>query len=60
MCGEIFHYNTQCPLRKKDKEEEEDQQVASTAIDMLSSRLEEEFAMIIEMPPGVRWGDLEL
>lgn len=29
-------------------------------IDRLSSRLEEEFAMIAEMPPGVRWGDLEL
>ena len=59
-CGDLGHYNTQCPLRKKDKEEKQDQQVASAEIDRLSSRLEEEFAMITDIPPRVRWGDLEL
>ena len=23
-CGELGHYNTQCPLRKKDKQEKQD------------------------------------
>ena len=59
-CGELGHYNTQCPLRKKDREEKQDQQAASTEIDRLSFRLEEEFSMIAELPPGVKWGDLEL
>lgn len=59
-CVEMGHYSTQCPLRKRDKEEKHDQQAASADIDRLSSRLEEEFAMIVEMPLGVRWGDLEL
>ena len=59
-CGELGHYNTQSPLRKKDKEEKHDQQAASTKIDKLFSRLEEEFSMITDIPPGVRWGDLIL
>lgn len=59
-CGELGHYNTQCPLRKKDKEEKQDQQVASVEIDRLFSRLEEEFAMITDIPLGVRWGGLVL
>lgn len=24
-CGELSHYNTQCPLKKKEKEEKQDQ-----------------------------------
>jgi len=56
-CGELGHYNTQCPLRK---EEKQDQQATSTEIDKLSSRLEEEFSMVTDIPPGVRWGDLVL
>lgn len=59
-CGELGHYNTQSPLKKKDKEEKQDQQVASIEIHRLSSRLEEEFAMITEIPLLVRWGDLVL
>lgn len=59
-CGQLGHYNTQCPLIKKDKEEKQDRHAASAEIDKLSSRLEEEFSMIAELPPGVRWGDLEL
>ena len=46
--------STGCPLRKKDKEEKQDQQVASAEIDRLSSRLEEEFTMITDIPLGVR------
>lgn len=57
-CGEMGHYITQCPLRKTDQEEKQDQQAASVDIDRLSSRLDKEFAMIVEKPPRVRWGDL--
>jgi len=35
-------------------------QAVFAEIDTLSSRLEEEFAMIVDIPPGVRWGDLVL
>ena len=59
-CGELGHYSIQCPLRKKDKEEKQDQQAASAEIDRLSSRLEEDFAMFADIPPRVRWGDLVL
>ena len=59
-CGEFGHYNTQCPIKKRDKEDKQDQQAASAEIDRLSSRLEEEFSMITDIPPGVRWGDLVL
>lgn len=59
-CGELVPYNTQCTLRKKDKEEKYDQQAAFMEIDKLSSILEEEFAMITDIPPGVRCGDLVL
>ena len=38
-CGELGHYSSHCPHRKKDKEEKQDQQAASTNIDRLSSRL---------------------
>jgi len=56
-CGEMGHYNTQCPLKKRENEEKWDQQVVSADIDKLSSRMEEEFTMIVEMSPGVRYGD---
>ena len=60
ICSELGHYSTQCPLRKRDKEEKQDQQAASAEIDRLFSRSEEELSMIIDIPPGVRWGDLVL
>jgi len=60
MCGEFGYYSTQCPLRKKDKQEKQDQQTTSAEIDKLSSRLEEDFTMMVAIPPGVRLGDLEL
>jgi len=53
-CGELDHFNTQCPLRKKDKEEQWDQQATSTEIDRLSSRLEEDFSIFADIPLGVR------
>ena len=60
MCGEISHYSTQCPLMKKDKEEKQDHHEASAKIDGHSSKLEEEFSMITEIPPRVRCVDLVL
>ena len=59
-CGEFGHYNTQCPLRKKDKQEKHDQAAASTQIDKLSSRLEDDFSMFAAIPPRERWGDMAL
>lgn len=58
--GELGHYGTQCPLRKMDKEEKQNKQAASAEINKMSSILVEEFAMIIELPIAVRWGDFEL
>ena len=43
----------QCPLKKKDKDEKHDPKVAATKID-------EDFAMTAEKPPGGRWVDIEL
>ncbi len=59
-CGEFGQYSTQCRLRKKDKQEKQDQAVALAKIDKLSSRLEEDFVMMAAIPLRVRWGDLEL
>ena len=49
QCGKLGHYTTQCPLKKKDKDEKHDPKAASAQIE------EEEFAMIAQ-----RWGDIEL
>jgi len=54
MCGDMGHYATQCPFRKKDKDEKHDPKVAHTKIE------EEEFTMTGEIPPGGRWANLEL
>ena len=53
-CDEMGHYASQCPLKKKDKDEKHDPKVAVVKID------EEEFAMTAEIPQGGRWADLEL
>jgi len=53
-CGEMGHYASQCPLKKKDRGEKHDPKVVVAKID------KEEFAMTIEIPPGGRWFDLEL
>ena len=52
LCGEFGHYAMQCPLKKKDKDEKHDLEVATARI--------EEFAMIAHISPGENWGDLEL
>lgn len=52
-CGEMGHYAFQCPLKKKDKDEKHDLKVAAAKID-------EEFAMTAEIPPGGRWVDIVL
>ena len=40
-CGEFGHYSMQCPLKRKDKDEKHDPQVATARVK------EEEFAMIL-------------
>ena len=53
-CGELGLYATQCPLKQKDKDEKHDPKAASTKIE------EGEFAMVTQIRPRERWGDLEL
>ena len=48
------HYVTQCPHRKKDKNEKHDPHAALTKIE------KEEFAMTAEIASRGRWVDLEL
>lgn len=50
--GKMGHYISQCPLKKKDKDEKHDLKAASTNID------EDEFAMSAHASPGERWGDI--
>lgn len=52
-CGEMGHCITQCPLRKKDKDEKHDPKAAL-------AKIEEEFAMTAEIPLEGRWADLAL
>ena len=52
-CGEMGQYATQCPLKKKDKDEKHDLNAAP-------AKIEKEFTMIAKIPPGGRWDDLEL
>ena len=52
-CGEFGHYATKCPLKKKDKDKKHDLQATTT-------KIKEDFAMISQIPPGERWGDLVL
>ena len=46
--------------RSMTKKEKQDQVATSTEIEKLSSRVEEDFAMFVVIPLGVRWGDMEL
>ena len=55
ICGDMGHYASQCPLKKKDKGEKHDPKVATAKIEQ-----EEEFAMTTKIPPGGRWADLEM
>ena len=54
-CGEMGHYTTQCPLKKKDKEEKEDQQAGAAKIEA-----RRDCAMLAHIPKGEKWADLEL
>ena len=49
------HYATQCPLKKKDKEEKEDPQAGAAKIEA-----EKDCAMLAHIPKGEKWADLEL
>lgn len=53
-CGEMGHYATQCPLKRKDKDEKHDPKVVAAKVE------QEEFAMIAKIPLGGRWVDIEL
>lgn len=53
-CGELGHYATQCPLKKQDKDEKHNLTATSAKIEV------DELAMIAQIPPWERWGDLEL
>jgi len=48
------HYASQCPSKKKDKDEKHDPKVAGAKIE------QEEFAMVAKISPGGRWADIEL
>ena len=52
-CGEMGHYASQCPLKKKDKDEKHDPKVAT-------AKIKQEFAMPAKIPPRGRWVDIEL
>lgn len=47
-CGEMGHYATQCPLRKKDNDEKHDLKDALVKIE------EDEFDMTTKIRPGGR------
>ena len=54
-CGEMGHYATQCPLKKKDKEEKQDPQAGAAKI-----KAEGDCAMLAHITKGEKWDDLEL
>ena len=53
-CGEMGHYASQCPLKKKDKDKKHNPKVAAAKIE------EDDYAMSAHAYPGGRWGDIEL
>ena len=55
ICGEMGHYASQCPLKKKDKNEKHDPKVVAAKIEK-----EEEFTMTAKIHPGGRWANIEL
>ena len=48
------HFTSQCPLKKKDKDEKHDPKVAVAKIE------QDEFAMSAHGSRGEKWGDIEL
>ena len=53
-CGEMGHFASQCPLKKKDKDEKHDPIVATAKIK------QDEFSMSAHAFPSEKWGDIEL
>ena len=53
--GEMGHYATKCPLKKKDKDEKQDPQAGAAKIEA-----ERDCAMLAHIPKGEKWADLEL
>ena len=53
-CGEMGHFASQCPLKKKDKDEKHDPTIAAAKI------TQDEFAMNAHASTGKKWGDIEL
>ena len=53
-CAEIGHFASQCPLKKKDKDEKHDPTVAAAKIE------QDEFAISAHASLGKKWGDIEL
>ena len=53
-CGEMGHFASQCPLKKKDKDEKHDPKFAAAKIE------EDEFAMSAYSSLRETWGDIEL
>ena len=53
-CGELGHYASQCPLKKKDKDEKHDPKAASAKIE------EDEYVTSAHASPTRRWVDIEL
>ena len=49
------HYATQCPLKKKDKQEKEDPHARAAKIEA-----EKDYAMLAHIPKGEKWANLEL
>ena len=54
-CGEMGHYATQCPLKRKDKEEKEYPQAEAVKIEA-----KKDCAMFAHIPKGEKWADLDL
>ena len=52
-CDKMGHYASQCPLKKKDKDEKHDPKVAAARIE------EDEVAMSAHASPSEKWGDIE-
>ena len=55
-CGELGHFTTNCPLRKKDKEASSSK--AATAQEDDGS--DDDVAMSAHVPREKRWGDIDL
>ena len=53
-CGKMEHYASQCPLKKKEKDEKHDPKASSKNID------EDEFSMSAHASRGGIWDDIEL